>query len=190
MDRNDANCGMPEAFHGNRPSAVAPVRTAAGGSQVDGSPTVVGPTPIPCPLRDVAPGPMVALHSDLRKLASERPRFRDRRLITQYHAPLQSAHCERMIGTTRRERLDHVIVFGEQHGWRLLAARPDGRLLCVATPPESAARGRLAACRGRRARRDHTWHAYVETAQFARSRFTRPRSAHRSDANGAFGTHS
>lgn len=43
-----------------------------------------------------------------------------RPMVTQYKSPLQNAHVERLIGTLRRECLDHVIVFGEGHARRIL----------------------------------------------------------------------
>ena len=43
-----------------------------------------------------------------------------RQLVTAYHAPRQNAHVERVIGTIRRECLDHLIVMGEDHARRIL----------------------------------------------------------------------
>jgi transposase InsO family protein len=43
-----------------------------------------------------------------------------KQLVTAYHAPLQNAYAERVIGTIRRECLDHLIVFGEDHARRIL----------------------------------------------------------------------
>ena len=43
-----------------------------------------------------------------------------KQLVTAYHAPLQNPHAERVIGTLRRECLDHVIVLGEDHARRIL----------------------------------------------------------------------
>jgi transposase InsO family protein len=43
-----------------------------------------------------------------------------RQMVTAYHSPLQNAHAERVIGTIRRECLDHVIVLGEDHARRIL----------------------------------------------------------------------
>jgi len=34
---------------------------------------------------------------------------------TAPHSPWQNGHTERLIGSIRRECLDHVVVFGEQH---------------------------------------------------------------------------
>jgi hypothetical protein len=44
-----------------------------------------------------------------------------RQLVTAYRSPLQNAQVERVIGTIRRECLDHLIVFGEDHARRLLS---------------------------------------------------------------------
>lgn len=41
-------------------------------------------------------------------------------LVTAYKAPKMNAHAERLIGSIRRECLDHVIVMGEGHANRLL----------------------------------------------------------------------
>jgi hypothetical protein len=43
-----------------------------------------------------------------------------RQMVTAYHSPLQNPHAERVIGTIRRECLDHVIVLGENHARRLM----------------------------------------------------------------------
>lgn len=43
-----------------------------------------------------------------------------RQLVTAYRSPLQNAHAERLIGTIRRECLDHMIVMSEDHGRKLL----------------------------------------------------------------------
>ena len=39
---------------------------------------------------------------------------------TAYHSPWQNGHVERLIGSIRRECLDHVIVFSERHLMRML----------------------------------------------------------------------
>ena len=43
-----------------------------------------------------------------------------RQLVCAYKSPLQNAYAERVIGTLRRECLDHVIVMGEEHARRIL----------------------------------------------------------------------
>jgi transposase InsO family protein len=43
-----------------------------------------------------------------------------RQVVTAYHAPLQNAFAERVIGTIRRECLDHLIVMGEGHARGIL----------------------------------------------------------------------
>jgi len=43
-----------------------------------------------------------------------------RQMVTAYHSPLQNVYAERVIGTIRRECLDHVIVLGEDHARRIL----------------------------------------------------------------------
>jgi len=41
-------------------------------------------------------------------------------VITAPHSPWQSTYVERLIGSIRREYLDHVIVLGENHLRRIL----------------------------------------------------------------------
>ncbi|MBK8180815.1 MAG: transposase [Planctomycetes bacterium] len=43
-----------------------------------------------------------------------------RQMVCAYRTPLQNAFAERVIGTLRRECLDHVIVFNECHARRIL----------------------------------------------------------------------
>jgi len=43
-----------------------------------------------------------------------------RQLVTAYQSPLQNAHAERVIGTIRRECLDHMIVMGASHAQAIL----------------------------------------------------------------------
>ena len=42
--------------------------------------------------------------------------------VIAYHPPWQSPYVERLIGSIRRECLDHVIVFNEAHLIRILTA--------------------------------------------------------------------
>jgi putative transposase len=42
-------------------------------------------------------------------------------LLTAPQAPRMNAHCERAIGTIRREVLDHILVMSEAHAGRVLA---------------------------------------------------------------------
>ncbi len=44
-----------------------------------------------------------------------------RQLVSAYETPLQNIYVERLIGTLRRECLDHVIVMGEEHARQILA---------------------------------------------------------------------
>ena len=46
--------------------------------------------------------------------------IRDRPIAPR--SPWQNGHVERLIGSIRRECLDHVVVLGEDHPRRLLAA--------------------------------------------------------------------
>jgi len=41
-------------------------------------------------------------------------------IVTAYRSPWQNGYCERVIGTIRRECLDHVVVLGEKHLRRVL----------------------------------------------------------------------
>ncbi len=41
-------------------------------------------------------------------------------IVTAPRSPWQNGYCERIIGTIRRECLDHVIVLGEKHLRRIL----------------------------------------------------------------------
>jgi putative transposase len=59
-----------------------------------------------------------AIYGDAFKAAVRS--FGLKQLVTAYHAPLQNAHAERVIGTIRRECLDHLIVLGEDHARRIL----------------------------------------------------------------------
>ena len=43
-----------------------------------------------------------------------------RQVVTAYRAPRMNAQCERLIGTLRRECLDHLIVMGAGHARELL----------------------------------------------------------------------
>jgi hypothetical protein len=45
-------------------------------------------------------------------------RIRDRPTTPQ--SPWQNAHTERLIGSIRRECVDHIVVFGEEHRRQLL----------------------------------------------------------------------
>ena len=42
-------------------------------------------------------------------------------LLSAPRAPRMNAHCERVIGTIRREGLDHVLIMNEAHARRVLA---------------------------------------------------------------------
>ncbi len=41
-------------------------------------------------------------------------------LKTPYHAPKANAICERCLGSIRRECLDHILVLGERHLYRVI----------------------------------------------------------------------
>ncbi len=41
-------------------------------------------------------------------------------LKTPYRAPKANAICERFLGSVRREGLDHILVFGDQHLYRVI----------------------------------------------------------------------
>jgi putative transposase len=43
-------------------------------------------------------------------------------VVTAPHSPWQNPYCERIVGTLRRELLDHVIVVNERHLYRLLSS--------------------------------------------------------------------
>jgi len=43
-------------------------------------------------------------------------------VLTAAHSPWQNASCERMIGSIRRDCLDHVVVFSKRHLRRILTA--------------------------------------------------------------------
>ena len=71
-------------------------------------------------------------------------------LRTPIRAPKTNATCERFLGSVRRECVDHVLVLGERHLWRVLreyvryfnAARPHqgiGQAIPSAPPPASNA---------------------------------------------------
>ncbi|MFJ2269901.1 integrase core domain-containing protein [Streptomyces sp. NPDC087849] len=46
-------------------------------------------------------------------------------LLSAPRAPRMNAHCERVIGTIRREALDHVLILGESHARKVLADYQD-----------------------------------------------------------------
>ena len=41
-------------------------------------------------------------------------------ILTAYRSPWQNGHCERLIGSIRRECLDHLIIMNESHLRRIL----------------------------------------------------------------------
>ena len=59
-----------------------------------------------------------AVHGDVFIRRLRAMSIRDR--PTAPRSPWQNGYCERAIGSIRRERLDHVVVFGEQHLRHLL----------------------------------------------------------------------
>src|ERR1035438_10620730 len=48
-------------------------------------------------------------------LGGKKNSFRIDEIITAYRSPWQNGYCERVIGSIRRECLDHVIVLNESH---------------------------------------------------------------------------
>lgn len=46
-------------------------------------------------------------------------------LLSAPHIPGMNAHCERVIGTIRREVLDHVLIMDETHTGRVLGTCED-----------------------------------------------------------------
>ncbi len=44
-----------------------------------------------------------------------------RRIPTPYFAPNANAHIERLIGTLRRECLDHMLIWNERHRQKILS---------------------------------------------------------------------
>ena len=72
-----------------------------------------------------------------------------REIVTSRKSPWQNPYAERMIGSIRRECLDHVIVFGERHLRRVLKAyvhyynesRPHLSLMCNAPIPRKRESG-------------------------------------------------
>ena len=44
-----------------------------------------------------------------------------RGIPTPYNAPNANAHMERLIGTLRRECLDHMLIWNERHLYKILA---------------------------------------------------------------------
>jgi hypothetical protein len=68
-------------------------------------------------------------------------------VVTAPHSPWQNPFAERLIGSIRRECLNHVLVLGESHLRRILAP-----LLLLLSPGSHASRARQG-CAGRQARR-------------------------------------
>ena len=67
--------------------------------------------------------------ADIFFVVTAGPTFRDRvqamaieEVVTAPRSPWQNAYVERIIGSIRRECLDHVIVFDERHLRRVLSA--------------------------------------------------------------------
>ncbi|WP_442819586.1 integrase core domain-containing protein [Streptomyces sp. NBC_00841] len=72
------------------------------------------------PTRDWAVQQARNLATDLgTRMESLRFLLRDR--DSKYGQPRMNAHCERVIGTIRREALDHVLIMNEAHARHLLA---------------------------------------------------------------------
>ncbi|MFC9621118.1 integrase core domain-containing protein [Streptomyces sp. NPDC056930] len=46
-------------------------------------------------------------------------------LLSAPRAPRMNAHCERVIGTIRREALDHILILGESHARKVLTDYQD-----------------------------------------------------------------
>ncbi len=78
-------------------------------------------------LRNATPfgkGPDVVLRDRDNKFGADFDRVVhgvDARIVrTAVQAPMMNAHCERFVGSVRRECLDHVIILGERHLLRIL----------------------------------------------------------------------
>ena len=56
--------------------------------------------------------------------------------VTSARSPWQNGYCERVVGSMKRECLNHVIVFGERHAKRVLKGVP-GVLPRVANSPRA-----------------------------------------------------
>jgi transposase InsO family protein len=54
------------------------------------------------------------LFTDTLKALGIRP------ILTAYRSPWQNGYCERLIGSIRRECLDHLIIMDESHLWAIL----------------------------------------------------------------------
>lgn len=48
-------------------------------------------------------------------------------LKTPYRAPKANALCERFLGSVRRECLDHILILGESHLYRVIKVHPERR---------------------------------------------------------------